>query len=71
MLDFDKQINDYVTSKRGLYRRYCNDLIVIITIKHSEIISKKYNEYTNEINKIAKSIPGLDLNSSKTEQFIY
>lgn len=71
MLDFDKQVNDYVTSKRGLYRRYCDDLIIVIPIQDSEIISKKYNEYINEINRIAKSIPRLDLNPSKTEQFIY
>jgi hypothetical protein len=79
MIDFDKQINDYVTSKKGLYRRYCDDLIIVIPIENDEVSNKQYIEYINKIanieynkiEKITKDIPGLYLNSNKTEQFIY
>ena len=30
LIDFDKQINDYVTSRGGLYRRYCDDFIIVM-----------------------------------------
>ncbi|MBP2033407.1 hypothetical protein J2Z42_002110 [Clostridium algifaecis] len=71
MIDFDKQINDYVTSKKGLYRRYCDDLIIVIPIKNDEASNKQYIEYINKIDKITKDVPRLDLNLDKTEQFIY
>lgn len=71
MIDFDKQINDYVTSKKGLYRRYCDDLIIVIPIENNEDDNEQYAKYVNKINEITQYIPILDLNLDKTEQFIY
>ncbi|MCB2358671.1 reverse transcriptase domain-containing protein [Clostridium estertheticum] len=71
MIDFDIQVNNFVTSRRGLYRRYCDDLIIIIPMNEMEINENKYMDYVELIDEIRKSVPRLDLNSDKTEQFIY
>ena len=30
MLDFDKNVKEYIDNKKGLYRRYCDDIILVI-----------------------------------------
>lgn len=67
MMDFDKKLNNYVTSKKGLYRRYCDDLIVVIPIEDN----KEYKIHIDKIYEIKESIPRLDLNLDKTDKFIY
>ena len=37
MIDFDKRINDFITSQKGIYRRYCDDIIVVIPLTRNEI----------------------------------
>lgn len=67
MIDFDKKINDYVTTRKGMYRRYCDDIIIIIPMNKNEVNSSRIQE----IQAIRKSIPRLELNLDKTEQFYY
>lgn len=71
MLDFDKIINDYVTSKKGMYRRYCDDIIIIIPINKHDIENKMNEEYVKYLESVRSSIPRLSLNLDKTEQYYY
>lgn len=38
MIDFDKKINDYVESFRGLYRRYSDDMVVVAPMEFKDDI---------------------------------
>ncbi|WP_283683716.1 reverse transcriptase/maturase family protein [Clostridium perfringens] len=71
MIDFDKRVNDYVTSNKGLYRRYCDDLIIIIPIRDDEEFNNECIEYGNKIESIVQETRGLELNPEKTEKFVY
>lgn len=71
MIDFDKKIHDYVTSKKGMYRRYCDDIIIIIPTTKNEIDDKIYLRYVEDIDSIRRGVPRLDLNLEKTEIFYY
>lgn len=37
MVDFDKKINDFITSHHGMYRRYCDDIVMIIPMTNRYI----------------------------------
>ncbi|MFH7820736.1 reverse transcriptase domain-containing protein [Neobacillus thermocopriae] len=67
MMDFDKKLNNFVTSNKGMYRRYCDDFIIIIPIQNKNEVKK----YKNYIFNITKEVPRLDLNPEKTESYIY
>lgn len=71
MLDFDKMINNYVTSKKGMYRRYCDDIIIIIPANDADIENKVYEVCLEYLENIRNSIPRLFLNLDKTEQYYY
>lgn len=71
MIDFDKRINDLITSKRGMYRRYCDDIIIIVPMKHEDIKSGRTGEIARYIYSIRDDIPNLILNEDKTEHFFY
>lgn len=64
MIKFDKLINDLITSNNGIYRRYSDDIIIIIPSlsQGMEIYSK--------VMQIKDSIPRLELSSDKTKCFI-
>ena len=64
LIHYDIVINDYVTSKKGIYRRYCDDSIIIIPITTRD-------EFLGIYNKMNKSIPGLEVNDDKKQEFIY
>lgn len=64
MIKFDKLINDFVTSNNGIYRRYSDDIIIIIPD-----ISKSLDIY-NKIMNIKKLIPRLVLSPEKTKCFL-
>ena len=65
MIDFDKKVNDYVTSNKGLYRRYCDDLIIIIPIRDDEEFNNECIEYGNKIESIVQDTPRLELSPEK------
>ena len=70
MLEFDKIINDYITSRCGLYRRYCDDIIIALPIQ----LTENWSEYRNIkefILGIKDRIPNLVINEDKTQQFIF
>ena len=65
MLCFDKQMNNLLSSAKGLYRRYSDDFIIVIpsTIDLNEIWQK--------IDSIIKSTPRIVLQEKKTKVFSY
>jgi len=70
LLDFDKKINDYVNNYNGLYRRYCDDLIIIIPFK-GEIKNYDYQKHINYIESVKAEIPRLVIQEEKTKKFLY
>lgn len=64
MIRFDKIVNDLITSNNGIYRRYSDDIIIIIPN-----LSKAMETY-NEVMQIKDSIPRLELSPDKTKCFI-
>lgn len=70
LLDFDKQINDYVKAHNGLYRRYCDDLIIVIPFEE-EIEKYEYNVHLEFVENIKNQIPRLVIQKEKTKKFIY
>lgn len=58
MLDFDKEINDYVNSFNGKYYRYCDDMLVIAPLD-------KKNQVQEYIDELVKKL-GVPLNQDKT-----
>lgn len=63
LLNFDKIINDFITSKNGFYRRYSDDMIIVC--KQSDVISIEklfYSEIRNY---------KLEIQPQKTQKFIF
>ncbi len=48
MLDFDRKINDLITSFSGIYRRYSDDMIVICDEKYQQKVIETFDEYISE-----------------------
>lgn len=71
MIDFDKRISDYISSRRGIYRRYCDDIIIVIPMTGDDIAAGKNEEVENYIYGIKNEIPNLELNEDKTEHFFF
>lgn len=70
LVDFDKQINDYIKSNNGLYRRYCDDLIIVIPFDE-KVKNFDCNIHMDFINKIKDKIPNLIIQQEKTDKLIY
>lgn len=68
MIDFDKKINDYVTSNNGIYRRYCDDIIIVLPLKCE---SESYKHHVEKINEIKEETDNLIINDDKTSKYIY
>ena len=64
MINFDKIINDFITSNNGIYRRYSDDIIIIIPD-----ITKSKEVYT-KIMDMTAHIPRLIISDDKTKCFI-
>lgn len=64
MIKFDKIINDFITSNNGIYRRYSDDIIIIIPD-----ITKSKEVYT-KIMDMTTHIPRLIISDDKTKCFI-
>lgn len=63
LLEFDKQINSYLQSFGGIYRRYCDDILVVIpNIKESPKIIISFIE-----NILTNLELGIAVNNDKTE----
>jgi len=67
MLDFDKNVYEYVKSYQGLYMRYSDDFIIILPGSDDGIFREQYQTIRSEIDKI----PSLVLESKKTQVYQY
>ena len=65
MIEFDKKINDFITSAKGLYRRYSDDFIVVIPTENA------IDKIWERISAIIKQTPNLKLQPLKTKLFKY
>lgn len=71
MIEFDKMINDYVTSKGGLYRRYCDDIIICIPTDRLDLDNNEIINHKKYISGVKDTIPRLIINDDKTEQYLF
>lgn len=71
MIEFDRIINDIATGKRGLYRRYCDDFIIVIPVENIKEYELVINGIRAEINNLVDSIPRLELHTDKTQFLAY
>jgi len=62
LISYDRNINNYVTARNGIYRRYCDDTIIVLPIEYrSEFITFYNNQNT--------LIPGLIVNEDKIKHY--
>lgn len=71
MIDFDKKINDFITSQKGMYRRYCDDIIIVVPMTQEDAKRGKNEEIAKFIYSARDGITNLKLNEDKTEHFFY
>lgn len=71
MVDFDKKINNFISSNKGLYRRYCDDIIMVIPMNKEDINADKHKLIADFVYRVRDEIPNLELNEDKTEHFFY
>lgn len=67
MLDFDKQMNDYIVENHGLYMRYSDDFIIILP-KYNLATFKDQFKY---VFSVIQSVPRVQLEPEKTQIFEY
>lgn len=71
MVEFDKYINSCITGKGGLYRRYCDDFIIVVPFD-GEANREETREFIENKIEIARSIvKNLVLHPDKTQAFSY
>lgn len=66
MLEFDKEIQSFVSKLNGMYRRYCDDIIIIIPLENKN--KERFLEY---FKKVKSKIPRLTIQDKKTEKLYY
>lgn len=71
MVDFDKRINDLITSCHGMYRRYCDDIIIVLPMTQESLVNGDGEKIAEFVYKVRDDIPNLKLNEEKTEHFFY
>lgn len=69
MIDFDEKMNSYVTGINGMYRRYCDDIVIVIPVQR--INDNVVEAIKKRIYNIINSIPNLEINDSKTSSYYY
>ncbi|WP_440213450.1 reverse transcriptase domain-containing protein [Cytobacillus praedii] len=70
LLDFDKKIQKYVKEQKGLYRRYCDDLIIVIPIE-GDVQDYNYQIHQKVVDDIKEQIPNLEIQPEKTGNYFY
>ncbi|MFP3379086.1 reverse transcriptase/maturase family protein [Bacillus sp. SIMBA_069] len=70
LLDFDKEIQNYINEQNGIYRRYCDDLIIVIPIEE-EFKNYDYTIPQTIVENIKMKIPNLEIQSEKTGNYFY
>ncbi|ALC83086.1 MULTISPECIES: reverse transcriptase domain-containing protein [Bacillus] len=70
LLDFDEKIKKYVDERNGLYRRYCDDLIIVIPHGGD---AQLYNFQIHQqfVENVKKQVPNLEIQPEKTGNYFY
>lgn len=63
MINFDKQVKEYIENMQGKYYRYCDDIIIITKLGD---VDKVDNFITNNF---VKDLETVEINKDKTEKF--
>lgn len=71
MLDFDYTVNKYVKERGGIYRRYSDDLIIVIPLEKDTNNITIYNEYQAFVKDASKRTKNLVIQDNKTNQYFY
>ena len=67
MLDIDKVINEIAIALNGMYMRYSDDFIIVLPGSDMDFVKKK----VSDIKKIFNETAGLDLQSEKTQYYLF
>ncbi|WP_340084615.1 reverse transcriptase domain-containing protein [Siminovitchia sp. FSL H7-0308] len=70
LLEFDEKIQKYVDKQNGLYKRYCDDLIIVIPIE-GDAQSYDYHIHHQTLENIKEQIPNLEIQPEKTGNYFY
>ncbi|MED5046748.1 reverse transcriptase domain-containing protein [Bacillus siamensis] len=70
LLDFDEKLKKYVKEQKGLYRRYCDDLIIVIPIE-GNAQDYNYQIHQKNMDDIKEQIPNLEIQPEKTGNYFY
>ncbi|MFD1173028.1 reverse transcriptase domain-containing protein [Oceanobacillus picturae] len=69
LLEFDRLLSEYAKKNNGLYRRYCDDLIIVIPTK--DVKGFDHIAHEDVIGRIRDKIPNLEIQKEKTDQYFY
>lgn len=66
MLEFDREIQRFVSKLNGMYRRYCDDIIIVIPLEN-------YNKqnFLDNFEKIKSKVSNLTIQDKKTQKLFY
>ena len=67
MMDFDYKMKELVSSYNGLYRRYSDDFILVLTCADVEVLKKFYDKAIS----IIDDTPGVYIEKDKTKVYLY
>ena len=67
MLNFDKEINDYVSKLNGTYMRYSDDFLIVLPYENEQEISNHKDFIFSQVD----CIEGLELQKDKTSVYIF
>lgn len=67
MFQADKTLNNFITGLGGLYRRYCDDFVVVIPSINKLLVNKVWSVIKDTLSAVGQS--GVDLNQNKTKVF--
>ncbi|WP_337983035.1 reverse transcriptase/maturase family protein [Lysinibacillus sp. C5.1] len=70
LLDFDEKIQKYTNEQNGLYRRYCDDLIIVIPVE-GDIKEFNYKNHQKFVEDVRRQIPNLEIQPEKTGNYFY
>lgn len=70
LIDFDRTLNEYVEKHNGIYRRYCDDLIIVIPFE-GLIQDYNYRKHIEFVENVRDKIPRLVIQPEKTGTYFY
>jgi len=64
LIHYDKGLNNFITFKEGIYRRYCDDIVIVIPIGFKD-------ELLENFERLNKTVPGLEIHCDKRQEYYY